>query len=573
MAKEAPKLPTVAGLMFGGPMTFVAMFSVAVNMLALTQPIFTLQLFGRVLTSGSVETLWLLFLLATGALMVMALLDFARARVLQRMALKFENRWAPIVLATSIERGAKGSDHSTQPMQDLTEVRNVISQPAFLAFYDAPWSPLFLYILYLVHPWVGYTATAACVILFILAFMNLMAAKRPQDEASKADVAAAGRVNDYLRNAEVIRALGMTGTVQHRWREESDRALSVQDKIFGRLGGVSALTKFARMLMQMAIMGLGAFLVLQNQMSAGGMIAGSIIMARALAPLEQAVGAWKGWLGGLAALARLRRAVRDLEAAAPSLHLPRPEGRIEIEDVSLAYDMTKPPILKKVRFTVEPARTVALIGPSGAGKSTLMRVIAGLVPPTTGLVRIDGADVRSWHPDLIGGYLGYLPQDVQVVSGTVREMISRMQPDATDAEVIKAARQAGVHDLILALPEGYDTPIGEGGVPLSGGQRQRLGLARAFFREPPILLLDEPNANLDPAGEAALHSALELAQDWAASIVLVTHRSSLLAVVDQIVLMRNGAIDDYGNRDEVLRRLRGEGPPAERPRVAAQPAE
>jgi len=536
----------------------VGAFSFVINALILVVPLYTLQLFDRVLSSRSVDTLYMLTMAAIGLLLIQALLDGVRSRILVRLGLKLETNLSGPALAATIDAAARTGRPSAQSLRDVSEVRQVLASPSLYALFDAPWAPVFLVVLFLLHPMVGAVALVGTVVLVGLAALNILVTTRTHAAANSAAIGAFENVQSYVRNAHAIRAMGMRTSLVGRWMQEMTRVLSLTALTAERSALISAASKFCRMTLQIAVMGVGVSLVLVNELTPGAMIAGSIIMGRALMPVEQAIAGWKGWVSGFAAYRRLKAQLGDIVEQPPSVALPAPTGKLTADQVSYLAPGLDRPILRGISFRIDAGEAVGLIGPSGSGKSTLARLMVGVLAPATGRLQLDGADVAAWQDAGLGRHVGYLPQDVQLFAGTVRDNIARMT-DAPGEMVLEAARMAGVHELIAGLPKGYDTVIGEGGVMLSGGQQQRIALARALFGDPPLVVLDEPDSNLDPDGHRALSAALDELYGRDRTLIIITHRPGILRHVDRLMLIRDGRLEDDGERDAVLARLQGEG--------------
>ena len=528
--------------------------SLFLNLLVLVSPLYMLQVFDRVLASGHVETLVALTLVAGFALLVLGVLEVIRGRLLLRIGGWLERTLSGPVLAASLADALAGRAIGAQALRDLAQLRSFLGSQGIVPILDAPWTPLFVVVIWLLHPWLGGLALASATLLFALALANELATRGPLKAASEVAIAAQRQSETALRNAEVVHAMGMLPALLQRWHAANDRVLGHQAAAGDRAALIVGASKFLRLFVQILTLGLGAFLVLAGELTGGGMVAGSILLGRALAPVEQAIAGWKGLLAARASHLRLKELLRRHPERPPAIRLPRPEGRLSVHDLGFTAPDSDRPILKAVTFELAAGEVLAVVGPSGSGKSTLCRLITGLWPPSAGRVRLDGAEVHSWERSDFGRHVGYLPQDVELFAGTVRDNIARLAA-APDEMVIRAARLAGVHEMILRLRAGYATEIGPQGAALSGGQRQRIGLARAMFGEPRLVVLDEPSASLDAAGEAALIDAIGRLKAGGTTVILVAHRPSLLVHVDRLLVLRDGTGGLFGPRDQILPQL------------------
>jgi PrtD family type I secretion system ABC transporter len=538
----------------------VAMFSGVVNLLMLAGPLYMLQVYDRVLTSRSVPTLVVLSILLVGAYAFQGALDLIRSRVVVRAAALLDGRLAHAVHGAVINLavGTKHRAEGPQPVRDLEQIRTFMTGNGPIAFIDLPWIPVFLFICALVHPWLGITATAGGVVLFMMTLLTERASRIPargvaQDAGTRSAMVEANR-----RNAETITAMGMAGSLAQRWSAINNRYIAAAARLSDVAGSYGSLSKVLRLLLQSAMLGLGAYLVIGQELGSGAMIAASIMMGRALAPIETTIANWRAFVAARQSLGRLSealtRAVPKRAADAPTT-LPRPARSVAVEQLAVAAPGSATPIVRGVQFGLNAGEALGVIGPSGAGKTSLVRALVGLWRPLKGSVRLDGAALDQWDGELLGRHLGFVSQTVELFDGTIAENIARMSI-APDAEgVIRAARAAGAHDMILRLPSGYDTKVGEGGEALSGGQRQRIALARALYGEPFLVVLDEPNANLDTEGEAALHQAIVELKTRGAIVVLITHRPATLSACDRLLVLADGVQQGFGPRDEILRKL------------------
>ena len=532
---------------------YAGLFSLAINLLLLVPPLYMLQVFDRVLASRSGETLLVLTIAAVTALVIMALLEVLRARLLAAAGAALDQSLGPRVLDGLLAQTARLSGGAyLNGLRDVNTLRSFLGGAGLTALFDAPWLPIFLLVIFLFHPVLGLVALVGGVAMVSLAVLNERLTRAPIAR-SQAEARRAGRFIDAnVRNAEVVSALGMLPAVTQRWAQLNDAALAEQMRA-SRIGGAfTGWTKFARQFIQMAMLATGAFLVVAQDATAGVMIATTILLGRALSPVEALVAGWRSLVEARNAWRRLSELLGARPQAEARTELPAPAGVVELEGV--AFRLADKVILRGVSFKLAAGEALGLIGPSASGKSTLARLIVGVWKAGGGVVRLDGADVAAWPREKLGPHLGYLPQDVELFGGTVSENIARMgTPDA--AEVVRAAQRAHVHDLILRLPKGYDTEIGENGQSLSPGQRQRIGLARALYGNPRLVVLDEPNANLDHEGEEALQRALEALKADRVTVVVIAHRPSLLRSVDKMLVLNDGAVASFGPRAEVMARV------------------
>lgn len=530
----------------------VVVFSFFINILLFVGPLYMLQVYDRVLTSRSAVTLLMISLLAIAMLIVYGALEMVRSRLLVRTGARFDELLAERLFRVAFRGHVRQSTSNPgQPLRDLDTLREFLSGGAIIAICDVPWVPVFLFICYLLHPLLGIVATFGAVVIFALALLNELTTRRDLNEAGAALRTANQYVASTLRNSETVHALGMTEAVLRRWRDVHTRALGYQAFASDRAGAILAMSKFTRMALQVAILGVGAYLVLQVEITPGVMIATSIMMGRALAPVEATVGQWKVLINARGAYGRLKSTLDTAPGTDDWMSLPVPKGRVTLEQVAVTPPGGRVPTLRGVSLDIRPGEAVGVIGPSGAGKSTLARALVGVWPPVSGQVRIDGSDIRTWNPDDLGRHLGYLPQNVELFAGTVAENIARLGEVNADA-VVRAAEAAGVHDIILKLPEGYNTVLGEDGVGLSGGQRQRVALARALYGDPKVIVLDEPNANLDHDGERALTDAITRMKSEGRTVVVVSHRTTLLSALDKLAVFAGGTLTLYGPKEAVL---------------------
>jgi PrtD family type I secretion system ABC transporter len=531
---------------------FAGFFSLVINALLLVPPIYMLQVFDRVLTSRSEETLVYLTVGGFSALVIMALLDMVRARLLGVVGAALDRRLGPRVLDGLIAQTARlGGSAYVNGLRDVNTLRTFLGGPGLLALFDAPWLPFFLLIIFLFHPLLGAVALTGALAMVATAALNERLTRKPAEEAQTQARRAGRYIDGAVRNADVVAALGMLPAVARRWSEVNDAALRQQIRA-SRIGGVfSGLTKFARQFIQLAMLAAGAWLVVDQHVTAGIMIAATILLSRALAPVETLVAGWRTLIEARLAWRRLDELLRANPPMGSEIDLPTPSGRLEVDRVLFGMKGAERPILRGVSFALAPGEALGVVGPSAAGKSTLARLVVGVWKPAAGVVRLDGADVAAWPRERLGPHIGYLPQDVELFGGTVASNIARLgEPDS--AEVVRAAQRAHVHDLILRLPKGYDTEVGEGGQLLSPGQRQRIGLARALYGNPRFIVLDEPNANLDIEGERALQAALRGMKEAGVTALIIAHRASILGGVDKLLVLRDGTVEKFGPARELM---------------------
>jgi PrtD family type I secretion system ABC transporter len=533
----------------------VAGFSLAVNLLTLASPLYMMQLFDKVLSSRSGETLFYLTLITTAAIGVLCLIDAVRSQVLVRIGSWLDERLGPSVFGGALSIALKSdASRGAIALGDLQVVRGFLTGPAVLPLLDAPWSPIFVIALFALHPWLGIVGLGGGVALFGLAILNEFATKRPLQLANTATMRTRQRAEAALRNAEVIRAMGMSDGVVRMWRRDMAETNEASREAGSRGSMILGASRFCRLMLQIVILGVGAWLVIQQEASPGAMFAASFLLARALAPVENAIGTWKSLVSARFAYRRLVELLGDMSWAHKGMELPAPEGALFVDRVSFVPPGGEEPTLRGIAFALEPGEVLGIVGPSAAGKSTLARLIAGTWRPTAGKVRLDNADIAVWHASGGSRHIGYLPQDIELFAGTVRDNIARLA-DAEPSQVIDAAKLAGLHAAIMSLPKGYDSEIGDAGVKLSGGQRQRIALARAVFGTPRLVILDEPNASLDQEGDEALHEAILELKRRGSTVVIIAHRPSILGLADKLLVLRSGMVEVYGNRAEVIAKL------------------
>ncbi len=529
-------------------------FSLFINLLMLVPAIYMLQLYDRVLGSRSEDTLYMLTLIVVILFVTMGVLEFIRSRILIRVGNKIDGYLNENLFSSMFRRSVNEPGHnSPQPVHDMNSLRQFMTGNGLFAFFDAPWLPIYLAILFLFHPWFGFFALFAVIVLFSLAFANEYTTKTLLAEANTESMQSANYAASCLKNAEVVAAMGMEKNIRYKWFEKHLSFLKKQSDASDRASILTTISKNLRLMFQSLILGLGAWLAIQNEVTPGMMIAGSILLGRALAPLDLIIGSWKGFGQARSAYGRLNELFAKYPVADDTMALPSPEGKLSAENIMVVPPGSQAPAVRGVSFGLDKGDMVAIIGPSGAGKSSLARALLGVWPLMAGKVRLDGADIHSWDKGLLGKYIGYLPQDIELFTGTISENIARFG-ELDPVKVVTAAKMAGVHEMILRFPKGYDTVlVGDAG--LSAGQRQRIGLARALYGNPKLVILDEPNSNLDDQGEQALAEALNELKSQGATVVLISHRKQILKHVDKIVLMVEGQLRGFGKRDEVLKAI------------------
>ena len=553
--KRAPTGPEAGFVGMSGLFWTVAIFSVFVNLLMLTGSIYMLQIYDRVLPSRSEETLLALTLLIAALFALMGVLDYARGRISARIGAIAQTRLDGRVFRATLRRSVLSSERSRPAtgLKDLESVQRLMASPVIFAVFDMPWAPIFIALIYSFHPWLGHLSLIGGAILVVITLMNQWLTRKPEAEANAAMMDGDGFAETIRQQGDMIQALGMRRAVQERWQTLRNRALAAQLTSTDRVSQFSTLSKTFRFFLQSAVLGLGAYLVLQGEMSAGMMIAASILLGRALAPVEQAIGGWplvqrarRGW-------AQLKILLEQTPDLVTPTALPRPRAFVDVKEITVFPPEQQKATLRMLSFHVSPGQALGVIGPSASGKSTLARVLTGIWRPASGSVRLDGATLDQYEPDILGSYIGYLPQDVVLFDGTVAENIGRLLPNPDPVEVVTAAKKAGAHEMILNLPQGYDTSVSAGGARLSGGQKQRIGLARAFYGNPQVLVLDEPNSNLDAAGQDALNEAIRLAKADGKLVIIMAHRPAGIAECDTILILDGGIAKAFGPRDEVLK--------------------
>jgi ATP-binding cassette subfamily C protein/ATP-binding cassette subfamily C protein EexD len=553
-------------------LTAAIVLSVAINALMFISPLYMLQVYDRVLHSRNETTLLMITMIATAMLGIYGLLEWIRSRILVRAGLRFDDMIAKGLFNRVVTSTLKHPQARSEfTLSDIDRLREFLTGSGVIALCDLPWMPVFLVVCFLFHPLVGWIALVGALISFGLAIANEFTTKKPLTEAAGHSQAAQYFASSTLQNVEIIRALGMENNLRGRWSGMHRGTLEKQAVASDRAGILMSLSKFVRMTLQTVILGAGAYLAIEGSISAGSMIACSILMGRALGPVDQVVGQWKQFIGARQAYKRLHQLFQDIPEEMERTALPKPKGYLTAEQVMISAPGAKTPLLQGVSFNLKPGEAMALVGPSGTGKSSLVRALVGVWQPTSGAIRLDGAELQHWNVQDLGDHLGYLPQTVELFAGTIAENIGRFRPNASAEEIIKAATQARVHQMIQNLPNGYETQIGIGGRQLSGGQRQRVGLARALFGEPAVIILDEPNANLDSEGEEALFQVIAELKAREKVIIFVSHKMSLVTLSDKTLILSDGRMRSFGLTRDLLQ-PQPVAPPAVEPAQAAPAA-
>jgi len=531
-------------------------FSLFINVIMLVPSLYMLQVYDRVITSRSESTLVMLTLIAVVLLLTMGVLEWVRSQILVKAGAKLDvllnERLFNATFKNSLNSG--GTISSSQPVMDLTNLRQFLTGNGLFAFFDAPWLPIYVAVMFMFHPYFGWTVIGAAIVLIFLALINEKISSGPLGEANKVSIGANNYLTKNLRNVEVVESMGMMDSIRSRWQKMNNQVINLQAVASKRAGLISSISKSFRMIIQSLVLGLGAYLAIHQEISPGLMIAGSILLGRALAPIDLMIASWKGFVSARGAYSRLNEMLQVVPADKETMSLPDPEGHLSVEGIVVTPPGAKLPVLKGITFAVSKGESVAIVGPSAAGKSTLARVLLGLWPANVGKVRLDSADVYTWNRMELGPHIGYLPQDIELFDGTISENIARFG-DVFPPAVIEAAKSAGVHEMILRLPDGYDTIIGGHSGVLSGGQRQRIGLARALYGNPAFIVLDEPNSNLDEQGEHALAIALQNLKQQGCTVIIISHKINIISQVDKILVMADGVATMFGPRDEVWAQL------------------
>lgn len=537
-----------------GLLLTITVFSIFVNLLMLTGPLFMLQVYDRVLSSRSEATLLALFVLVAALYGLMGVLDYARGRVAGRLGARFQasldDEVFDVALRESVNPAA--AERPATGLSDIEAVQRFVSSPVFLAVFDLPWTPMFIFAIFLFHPLLGWLAVFGSLLLIFLTLVNQFVTRRPLEEATNAQAFAESFAQQVRSESETVAGLGMYDAVRRRWKGFREDALEAQILSSDKVGSYASAAKSLRFLLQSAMLGLGAWLVLQTELSPGAMIAGSILLGRALAPIDQTISGWPALQRARSGWSNLVKLLSRAGSKTEKTQLPRPKANLSVQGITVIPPGTRVTTIRMLSFEIKPGTALGVIGSSGSGKSTLCRALTGIWPVATGSIRLDGATLDQYESADLGRYIGYLPQDVVLFGATIAENIARLgSPDAE--EVVRAAKEAGAHEMILTLPGGYDCRVDPGGSRLSGGQRQRVGLARALYGKPEILILDEPNSNLDNAGTQALNAAIRRQKDAGRSVIIMAHRPAAIAECDTLMIMESGGRRAFGPRDEILR--------------------
>ena len=534
----------------------IAIFSGVINLLMLTGPLYMLQVYDRVLLSRSMSTLIALTILMGTMYIFMGLLDLIRSRVLVRIGNQIEAELNERTFNIWMKQGTYGKlGARAKPLNDLTSIKSFLSGPALGAMFDLPWVPLFIAVIWTLHWTLGVAALLGTIVIFIIAALNEYTTRNALTKSQAQLVQSRHIAENSHRQSEAILAMGMSKNIMSRWQGIYKEGAILHTSGSDRAGGYAATTKAFRMFLQSAVLGLGCALAVVQIITPGAMIAGSIIMGRALAPVQMAIGQWKKFIHAREAYKRLNDFYEAVPEQAEALQLPEPEGHISVQQMSAAAPGGNNAILKNISFDLKPGQGLGVIGPSASGKSTLARLLVGVWMPARGSVRLDGATFDQWDPTRLGPHIGYLPQNIELLDGSIKDNISRFNAQASDEDVVLAAKRADVHEMILQMPKGYETLIGRDGLVLSGGQVQRIALARALFNDPALLVLDEPNANLDNEGDKALTAAIAGCRDRGKTVIVMTHRPSAIAAVDMLLMLVNGTVEKFGPKEEVLKAL------------------
>ena len=535
---------------------WAAFFSMVINILQLVPTIFMLQLYDRVVPTGNKSTLLMLTLIMVVLFLTMGSLEWVRSQILVRVSTRLETLLNKRLFQVSYKQAlfSGGQSASGQALDDLTSLRQFLTGNGLFAFFDVPWIPIYIALMFVFHPLYGWAGIATSIVLIIVAFIQENATAKLLAEANSLAITGRSLVNKNLRNAEVIESMGMLQNIQLRWLKSSDQILILQATASSRAGLINGLSKLIRVSSQSLILALGAYLVIENEITAGLMLGGSVLLGRTLAPIDMMIGSWKGFINARGQYRRLNTILIQIPEDSPKMPLPAPVGLFHLESAEVTPPGATQPILKGISLAINIGDVIGVIGPSGCGKSTFARALLGIWPTSKGKIRLDGAEVSNWNRHELGPYIGYLPQDIELFEGSISQNIARFG-DVNPDKIVAAAKMADVHNLILQFPNGYDTIIGANGGNLSGGQRQRIGLARALYGNPVIVVLDEPNSNLDEQGEYALGQAIQLLKQKKTTIIVITHRNNVLKNVDKLLILQDGLLSVYGPKDQVIAHL------------------
>lgn len=533
----------------------VGVFSLVMSLLLLTVPIYMIQIYDRVLGSGSLETLLMLSLIAVGALALLAVLDALRQAILVRIGMRFEAAVAAPLLAASIKASSRDGSLGIDLLREAAQVRSFLSTGAMTALFDVPLALIFIAVMFLIHPLLGFLCAFGAATLIALTAITHWAVKRPFTDASQHSLAAIQQAQAFVRQADLVNAMGLYPEAIMHWGGKHVAALRDWLAVSSRNNILASISKFVRLLIQIAILGLGAYLTLKHEITGGMIFASSLIASRALQPVEQIIAGWKSIAQTRLNLTRISAALADDSLTRRRLVLPPPEGAISVENLVYQPAPNRRPVLRGISFELAAGQSLGIVGPAGAGKTTLARILAGTIEPSSGKVRLDGSEIGHWPREVLGQHIGYLPQQPEFFPGTIAQNIARMQQSPPDVAVLAAARASGANEVIVHLPDGYASEIGRTSFELSGGQKQRIGLARAFYGAPRLLILDEPNANLDARGDEALSEALLAAQNNKATIIVIAQRPSAIQFVDKVLVLVDGQVDAFGPREEILPRI------------------
>lgn len=557
--RETKKKATLSDALgsYRGIIAFIFAMSGIISVLALTGAFYMLQIYDRALTSGSVPTLIALSVLAIGLYLFQGVLDTFRSQILVRIGSRVDSVLAPLAHKVSIDMPRYGysTSEALERGRDVDTLRQFLSGPGPMALFDLPWMPLYFAFVYFLHPWLGLMILGGAIVLGALTMLTEILTRRTSSDSQEAALERMTMMESHARNADVLKAMGFAGRAVERFKEANARHLQYQTRTSDIGGSFSGISKVLRMILQSAILGLGAYLTIGGELTAGAIIAASVASARALAPVDMAISQWKNVVAARRAWHRLGETVKAAACKEILVPLPDPRESLKVENVTVAAPSTGTVVVSDISFELRAGQALGLIGPSGGGKSSFAKALTGVWPLVRGSIRLDDAELTQWAEDAIGRQIGYIPQDVSLFDGTIADNICRFDPEPDSEQIIKAAKEAGVHDLIVRLPEGYQTQLGPNGAALSGGQRQRVALARALYGEPFLIVLDEPNSNLDADGEAALTKAIKTIASSGRIAIVIAHRPSALAAVDTVGIIQNGRMGVFGPKEEILKNM------------------